>query len=101
MKRLSKSDESLLGQECLCENCKAVEGVLCIDPYYENVHQEQILACYCPSCYDRIGQVKLKEKLEQEPKAKNTDECGIEKVEEIIKVFMAHKRLYDRMRLKE
>lgn len=49
--------------------------------------------------------MKLKEKLEQKLKAKNTDvnidECGIEKVEEIIKVFMAHKRLYDRMRLKE
>ena len=53
MKLLSKSDEFLLGQEGLCEKCKAVEGVLCIDPYYEDVHQEQILACYCSSCYDR------------------------------------------------
>ena len=53
MKLLSKSDEFLLGQECLCEKCKAAEGVLCIDPYYEDVHQEQILACYCCNCYDR------------------------------------------------
>lgn len=53
MKKLSNEEMIMVGQKCTCESCGSPHGVYCINPYLEDVEQEQVLACLCEDCYDR------------------------------------------------
>lgn len=51
MKELSKEEVKHLGQSGICENCGDKDAIWTIDPYHEDVNQEQILVCLCEKCY--------------------------------------------------
>ena len=53
MKKLSTEEEKHLGKQGVCENCGSEDGRWEIDPYQEDIHQEQILVCVCEKFYDR------------------------------------------------
>lgn len=52
MKKLSTEEEKHLGKQGVCKNCGSEDGRWEIDPYQEDIHQEQILVCVCEKCYD-------------------------------------------------
>lgn len=51
MKYLSQDDMDELDKEDICEMCGDDNGWNVIDPYYEDVYQEQILTSLCDKCY--------------------------------------------------
>jgi hypothetical protein len=35
----------------ICESCGEQEGALVIDPYIDEVYDEQVLKCLCDNCF--------------------------------------------------